>query len=70
MRGATGLALIFAIVFGMLAFTQVGALEASVTTLTGGFAEFFTTLPTLFLFGVVVVAVITLVGFLGQFFSR
>jgi ABC-type proline/glycine betaine transport system permease subunit len=70
MRGVTGLALIFAIVFAMLTLTLMGTFEASITTLTGGAAGFVQTIPTLFVFLIGVMGVFLLVGFVGQFFTR
>jgi hypothetical protein len=70
MRGVTGLALIFAIVIGMLGVTQVIDLEADVTSLSGGFSDFFTKLPFFYLLMVVVAVVLTVVGLVGSFFRR
>ena len=67
MRGVTGLALIFALVLGMLAFTQIGGLERELTTLTGGMASFVATIPTRWLFVTATVAMLMLVGFVGLF---
>ncbi len=70
MRGVTGLALIFALVLGMLTLSSVLAAETAVASLTGGFGDFFVRLPTLFIFVMATVAVMTAVGFVGMFFSR
>ena len=70
MRGVTGLALILAVVLLMLGLGQVLLMEATVTSLTGSFAEFLATIPTLIIFMVATVAVFVVVGYMGMFLSR
>ena len=70
MRGVTGLALILAVVLLMLGLGQVLLMEATVTSLTGSFAEFFATIPTLIIFMVATVTVFVVVGYMGMFLSR
>ena len=70
MRGVTGLALIFAVVLLMLGLGQVLTMEASVTGLTGAFADFFASIPTLIIMMVTSVAIFVVVGYMGMFLSR
>jgi hypothetical protein len=66
MFGVGGLALLFAIVIGMLGFAQIVDLQASFTTATGGLATFIDDLPTIFMIlfvgGIVAGILIALVG--------
>jgi len=66
MRGVPGLALIFALVLAMLTLPQVGTFEASITTLTGGFEDFVTTLPTMFVFLIAAIGLFLVVGSLAS----
>ena len=65
--GVSGLALLFAIVIGMLGFTQIVDLQASITTATGGLATFIDEIPTIFMIVFVGgVSVMTLMALLGR----
>jgi len=66
----TALCLLFALIIMSLGLTQILDLEAEVTSLSGGFAEFFNAIPTIFLISVVSIIGVATVMFAFTILSR